>query len=90
MDLNDVLTVGFIAAATAFFSKRLGLEDKKALLCAFGVTLFVGLAPQAAAQFPPLTPWLEAIVRVGTLFIAAAGSYDLILGIKRDGQVNGS
>jgi hypothetical protein len=81
--MNDpLLTVALIVAITSFFKKVLTLSGRLALLAAFIVTLFFGLAPVVIAQFPVAGPWLSAVVNVIVLFLAAAGSYDLVMDIR--------
>ena len=75
---SPLLSVAFVIAATQFFKTQFGLAGRWALLCAFVVSLFVGLAPIATAQFPAVQPWLETTIGVVGLFITAAGSFDFL------------
>lgn len=83
---NPVLSVAFVIAATQFFKTQLSLENRLALLCAFIVSLIVGLVPVAAASFPTIAPWVNTVVAVIGLFISGAGSYDIIMAVRRDGM----
>lgn len=76
--MDEVLTIAFIIAVTAFFREQFGLSGKASLGCAFVVALIVGLAPQLAATIPALAPWIEAVIRVIVLFLSAAGSVDAL------------
>jgi hypothetical protein len=80
--MEPVLTVAFVAAVVAFFKWR-GLVEGHALLAAFGVALFVGIAPLLAALIPPSVPFVDVVIQVITLFLAAAGGYDLIVDLKQ-------
>jgi uncharacterized membrane-anchored protein len=81
--MTDILTVALIVAITAFFKKQLKLTGWRVLLATLVVAMVVGLAPLAAASFPLLAPWIERVILVVTLFLAAAGSYDLTVDIKQ-------
>lgn len=74
--MNIVLDVAFIVAAVSFFKQQFDLKGPKALGAAFGVALLVGLAPVVSASFPVAQPYIDTVVRVVGLFIAAAGSFD--------------
>ena len=82
MDIS-ILDVAFIVAVTAFFKEQFGIADKHALAAAFLVSLVVGLAPQFALAFPVAEPWIAAVLNVVKLFLGAAGSYDLAIGLLR-------
>jgi hypothetical protein len=76
--MNVVLDVAFVLTAVQFFKGQFGLENKAALACAFSVSLVVGLYAPVAAAFPAIAPFLEPVINVIALFIASAGSYNLI------------
>jgi protein-S-isoprenylcysteine O-methyltransferase Ste14 len=79
---NPLLSVAFVVAATSFFKTQFSLAGRAALLCAFGVSLLVGLAPVLEAALPVLAPWITQVVGVVALFIGAAGSYDAFVEFK--------
>lgn len=73
----DILDVAFVIAVTAFLKEQLGLSGKGALLGAFLISLAVGFAPLLALAFPLASPYIEAVVKVVTLFLGAAGTWDV-------------
>lgn len=75
---NEILTVAFVIAITAFFKNKLGLKGWKVLLAAFIVLLLLTYIPVLIALFPAAAPWLEPIAKLITLFLAAAGSVDFV------------
>ena len=79
----DLLDVGFVLAATAFFKQQFALKGKAALGAAFAVALFVGFAPVVSDALPALGAYLDAAVKVISLFILGAGSYDLLSDVSR-------
>lgn len=81
--MESVLTVAFVLATVAFFKTQFGMIQAHALLATFGVALVVGIAPQLAAAFPALLPWVESVINVIVIFLGAAGSYDLIVSLMR-------
>lgn len=80
--MNEILTVAVVVAITAFFKKQLSLTGWQVILAAFIVALIIGLTPVIADAFPPIAPWLTAIVNVVLLFLTAAGSADFITTIR--------
>jgi hypothetical protein len=79
--MNDLLTVAFVVALTAFFKAR-GFAEGRALLLSFAVAVFVGVAPLLAAMIPPAVPFVDVLIRILTLFLGASGSYDLFVDIR--------
>ena len=80
---NPVLTVAFIVALTAFFKEQFGLTGWKVLLAAFIVALFIAFLPLVSALVPAAAPWLNQLLQVIVLFLAAAGSVDFIRQLKK-------
>ena len=74
MDL--VLDVALIIAIVAFFKEQLGVQGKIVLLYVFLVALAVGFAPLLIASFPVAGPYIEVVLKVVGLMLAAAGSWD--------------
>ena len=85
--MNEILTIAFVLAATAFFKQQFGLSGKGALLCAFLISLFVGLAPLIGSLLPAAAPFVDVLIKVVVLFIGAAGAYDAFVDLKTKGQV---
>lgn len=84
--MDEILTVAFIIAVTAFFKEQFGFTGKSALAAAFLVALIVGLAPLVGSAFPPLAPWIEQVIKIIVLFLSAAGSVDAITQFKLKAQ----
>jgi hypothetical protein len=77
--MDNLLDAGFVIAATAFFTTQFELSGKWAIAAAFLVTLFVVLEETVKALLPaPVGMVWTAVASVLKLFIASAGSYDLI------------
>jgi hypothetical protein len=80
---NPVLNVAFIVALTAFFKEQFGLTGWKVLIAAFGVALVIAFLPLVSALVPAAAPWLDQLLQVILLVLAAAGSVDFIKQIKK-------
>lgn len=76
--MNIVLDVAFIVACVAFFKEQLDVKGKIVLLYVFLVALAVAFAPLLVASFPVAGPYIEAVLKVVGLMLAAAGSWDAL------------
>ena len=85
--MNEILTIAFVLAAAAFFKQQFGLSGKGALLCAFLVSLAIGLAPLIGGLLPIAAPFVDVLIKVVVLFIGAAGAYDAVVDLKTKGLV---
>lgn len=74
--MDAVLSVAFVVALVAFLKKQFQLVGWKVLLSAFLVALVVAYVPVVEAQFPAAQVWIDPVVKVVGLFVAAAGSWD--------------
>ncbi len=83
--MNEILTVAFIVAVTAFIKTQFNWDGRWALLVAFLVALVIGVVPLISAALLAIGPWLEVVVRVFVLFLGAAGSYDAVMTFRRSG-----
>ena len=72
-------TVAFVIAWVAFFSTQFNLKGNVALLCAFFVSLFFGVAPLISAAYPAIAPALDIVLKTILLTVSAAGGYDVIM-----------
>jgi hypothetical protein len=79
---NEILTVAFVIAITAFFKDKMGLKGWWVLLAAFLVLLFLTYIPVVIALYPPAAPWLTPLVRLITVVLAAVGSVDFVKMIR--------
>jgi hypothetical protein len=80
--MDVVFDVVFIIALVAFIKTQLHITGRAVLGIAFLVALFVAFAPIVGGLFPPVAPFLVAIVQTIGLFLAAAGSWDAINGLR--------
>lgn len=81
--MNEILTVAFVVAVTAFIKTQFNCDGRWALLAAFLVALVIGVVPLISAALPAIGPWLAVVVRVFVLFLSGAGSYDAVMTFRR-------
>lgn len=81
--MEEILSVAFVLAATAFFKEQLKLPGRAALAAAFAVSLAVAFVPVIAEQLPESTEWVYAARDVVVLFLGAAGGYDLLADVRK-------
>lgn len=74
--MDQILTVAFILTAAAFFTKVFGLKGYWSLLAAFLVGVAALWYPLLLAAYPSLVPWLDPVVKLIAVVVAASGSYD--------------
>ncbi len=81
--MDIVLDVAFVIALTAFLKEQFGLTGRAVLIAAFVIALGFGFAPLIADLIPVASPFIQVLFKTLTLFFAAAGSYDAIVGFTR-------
>jgi len=81
--MDTVLDVAFVLLVTAFLKRQFGLVDGKALAVAFGVALVFAFAPLAVVYLPPVSPFVDALLKTFVLVLSAAGAYDSGILAKR-------
>lgn len=74
--MENVVTVGFILAAAAFFTKVFGLKGYWSFVAAAVVGLLAFEYPVFLATFPDLRPWLDPLAKLLAIVVSAAGAYD--------------
>jgi hypothetical protein len=79
----QILDVAFVIAVTAFFKKQFGWENKSALIGSLVAAMTVALAGQLSITYPVVAPWINVVVGTFTLWLAAAGTYDLTVGLMQ-------
>lgn len=85
--MDQILTVGFILAASAFFTKVFGLKGYWSLLAAFLVGVAALWYPLLLASFPAAAPWLDPVIKLIAVVVAASGSYDFAKDIARNASL---
>lgn len=81
--MDNALDVAFVIAVTAFIKTQFEVKGKAVLFWAFVICLFFGIAPLIADLLPVSKPFLNVVLYIGSLFLAATGSYDALIDIKR-------
>lgn len=81
--MDIIIDVAFVVAITAFLKEQFGLKGYVVLLVAFFIALAFGVAPLIAGMFPEAGPYIKVFMDTVVLFLAAAGSYDAVVGFKR-------
>jgi hypothetical protein len=81
-----IITVTLIVAITAFFKKQFSLSGWRVLLVAFIVSLIISLAPLLSTTFPAVAPWVEQVIKLVVMFLAASGSVDFVTEVRRSGE----
>lgn len=81
--MDFVLDAAFVLAVVAFLKEQFKIKGVAVLLCAFVICLAYGFTPIVNEMFPNISPFVKVLWNTFVLFLASAGSFDLVTSFLR-------
>lgn len=81
--MDFVLDTVFVLAVVAFVKEQFKIKGTAVLIVAFVICLAYGITPIVNEMFPNIAPFVKVLWNTFVLFLASAGSFDLVTGFLR-------
>ena len=80
--MNLVIDLPLVAFVTAFVKQRYNLKGDAVFAVVLVVVLVLSFIPDLIAAFPQYALYLERVIDIVKLVLAAPGAYDLAVNLK--------